>query len=141
MLRDIYAIRHYLSKDCLQIIIQAFITSRLDYCNSLLYDSPDCTLQKLQRIQNTDARLLTHCNKYDHITPVLIDLHWLPVRFRIQFKILLLVYKALNDLATLYIKDLLHYRSTCYSLRSVIDKLLAVPRTKLKTIGDRSYWN
>lgn len=64
----------------------------------------------LQSVQNTAARIVTLTKKFDHITPVLIQLHWLPVHFRILFKVLLLVYKALNGMAPLYITELLSYR-------------------------------
>ena len=81
----------------------------------------------------------TFTGKFDHITPVLIDLHWLPVYYRVIFKLLLLTYKALNGLAPCYLSDLLSYRSSCYSLRSVTNKLLVEPRAKLTTYGFRSF--
>ena len=67
------------------MVLHAFVTSRIDYCNGLLYGLPDCEIAKLQRVQNAAARLLMSCKKYDHITPILIHLHWLPVRYRINF--------------------------------------------------------
>ena len=70
---------------------------------------------------------------------MLIDLHWLPVYYRVIFKLLLLTYKALNSLAPCYLSDLLSYRSSCYSLRSVTNKLLVEPRAKLNTYGFRSF--
>ena len=78
-------IRQYLTKECTETLIHAFITSRLDFCNSLLNGSPGYLLHKLQRVQNKKE------SKYCHITPLLRTLHWLPVVYRIQFKILLLV--------------------------------------------------
>ena len=77
--------------------------------------------------------------KFDHITPVLIQLHWLPLYFRILFKVLLLVYKALNGMAPLYITELLSYRTCSRTLRSTDQKLLAVPKSRLKTYGDRAF--
>jgi len=72
-----------------------------------------------QRVQNAAARLLMSCKKYDHITPILINLHWLPVRYRINFKILLLTFKAFYGMAPSYIIDLIHIKTiTRYSLRS-----------------------
>ena len=68
-----------LSQECLKTLIHAFVTSRLDYCNSLLYGLPKYQISKLQRVQNTAARLITNTRKYDHITPALYSLHWLPV--------------------------------------------------------------
>jgi len=94
-LHNIKRISHFLHRDKLEMVLHAFVTSRIDYCNELLYRLPDCETAKLQRVQNTAARLLMSCKKYDHIMPILINLHWLPVRYRINFKILLLTFKAL----------------------------------------------
>lgn len=87
----------------LQTVIHAFITSRLDYCNSLYFGLPKSSLDRLQLVQNAAARLLTGTRKREHITPVLASLHWLPVKFRIDFKILLYVFKALHGCAPQYI--------------------------------------
>ena len=92
-LHNIRRIRKYLSRQCTETLIHSFISSRLDYCNSLLYGLPDIQINQLQRVQNSCARLVCNALKYCHITPLLIDLHWLPVRFRIDFKILLITYK------------------------------------------------
>ncbi len=78
------------------------MTSRLDYCNSLYYGLPANQLNTLQRVQNAAARLICNVSRFDHITPTLKDLHWLPVKFRIDFKILLIVFKALHGLAPDY---------------------------------------
>ena len=71
------------SKKCTETLIQAFISSRLDYCNSLLYGLPAYQIQKLQRVQNSAARLVFEESKFCHITPLLRALHWLPVVYRI----------------------------------------------------------
>ena len=92
-----------LSKESTEILIHAFVSSKLDHCNSLLYGLPAYQLAKLQVLQNTAARVVSLTRKYDHITPVLESLHWLPVKFRIVFKVLLLVYKALNGMAPPYL--------------------------------------
>jgi len=75
------------------------ISSHLDYCNSLLYGVGDGLLKKLQAVQNAAARVVTGTKKFDHITPVLRDLHWLPVRQRIKYKLAMTVYKCLGGLA------------------------------------------
>ncbi len=95
-LKNIARIRCFVSSHDLEKLVHAFITSRVDYCNGLLTGLPKKTIRQLQFIQNTAARILTRTRKYEHITPVLRSLHWLPVTVRIDFKVLLLVYKSLN---------------------------------------------
>ena len=90
-------IRKNLSQSNLKRIVNAFVISRLDYCNSILYGLPKIEHEKLQRVQNIAARLITGTSRKDHITPLLKNLLWLPVRSRIVFKILLLTYKILMD--------------------------------------------
>ena len=83
-LRRLSSIRRYLTQDATRCAVQAFITSRLDYCNSLLHDIiPLAQIERLQRIQNKAARLITRTRQRDHITPVLRALYWLPVCHRI----------------------------------------------------------
>ncbi len=91
----------------LEKVICAFISSRLDYCNAFYSDISKRNLQRLQLIQNAAARLLTRTKKRDQITQIFAPLHWLPVSFRIYFKILLLVFKALKGQAPVYICDLM----------------------------------
>ena len=141
-LHNIKRISKFLSRDKLETVLHAFVTSRIDYCNGLLYGLPDCEIAKLQRVQNAAARLLTSSRKYDHITPVLQELHWLPVRYRIHFKILLLTFKALNGMAPAYISDLINVRKPArYSLRSITSgTLLLHPAGKMKkSFGDRCF--
>ena len=138
-LRNISKIRKFLSKESTEILIHAFVSSKLDHCNSLLYGLLAYQLAKLQVLQNTAARVVSLTRKYDHITPVLESLHCLPVKFRIVFKVLLLVYKALNGMVPPYLSDTLCYRSYSRSLRSASQKLLVVHRTNMKTYGDRAF--
>ena len=93
-------LQRYLDRATTQKLMQAFVISRLDHCNSLLYSLPQKDINKLQRIQNMGARLISLTKKHDHITPILRDkLHWLPVDQRIIFKIILLSYKVLHGIA------------------------------------------
>lgn len=132
-------VKGYLSPQNLERVIHAFITSRLDYCNSLYVSIDQSLLHHLQLVQNAAARLLTGKRKREHITPILASFHWLPVRFRIDFKILLIVFKALNGLASPYLTELLHFHAPSRALRSASQLLLATPRTRLKTRGDRAF--
>ena len=135
----IWKIRQYLTTEAATSLIHAFISSRLDYGNSLLAGLPDTDILKLQKIQNTAARILTRTKKYDHISPILKDLHWLRVRERIEFKILMLTYKCLNDLAPPYLSELLEDYVPPRSLRSESQLNLKVPRTRLRSFGDRAF--
>ena len=101
-LYNIGKLRPYLDKESAETLVHAFVSSRLDSCNSLLYGLPQTELDRLQRVQNAAARLITRVKGHVHMTPVLRQLHWLPIRKRIQFKILLLTFKAINGLAPNY---------------------------------------
>ena len=124
-----------------KMVLHASVTSRIDYCDGRLYGLPDCEIAKLQNVQNAAARLLMSCKKYDHITPVLVNLHWLPVRYRINFKILLLTFKAVYGMAPSYITDLIHTKTnTRFLLRSIEGVLLTHPSGRMKkSFGDRSF--
>ena len=130
-IRNIAKIRKYIDEESAKIVVHAFVTAKLDSCNSLLYGLPQHLISRLQSIQNTAARVVTRTGKFDHITPVLKQLHWLPVRYRIVFKILLLVYKALNGTAPSYISELLKYHTSERKLRSSSQHLLATPKARL----------
>lgn len=104
--------------------MHAFISSRLDYCNALLAGITKQALHRLQLVQNAAARVITRTKKYEHITPILISLHWLPVKQRIDFKILLIVFKAINGVAPPYIKDMLAE----YTPDRILRSLLTIPR-------------
>lgn len=98
----------------------------LDYCNSLYIGLSQSLSSRFQPVQNAAEKLLTGTRKQVHITPILASLHWLPVQFRVQFKVLLLVFKALNGQAPSYVTDLIHVHSTPRSLRSAGKALLLV---------------
>ena len=115
-LRNIGLIRNYLDQNTTERLIHSFVTSKLDRMNSLLYGLPKIHLEKLSRIHHAAARLIFLLKKLDHISPILQQLHWLPIIFRIEYKIILVTYKALNGLAPTYISELLHPVSQSRSL-------------------------
>ncbi len=106
-LRNIAKLRNMLSVSDAEKLVHAFMISRLDYCNALLGGCPASSINKLQIVQNAAARVFTRSRKYKHITPILQSLHWLPIKFCISYKILLLTYKVLNGLAPAYLTNLL----------------------------------
>ncbi len=112
--------------------ISSSISSRLDYCNSLFTCLNQKPINRLQTVQNSAARLLTRSKRSDHITPILASLHWLPVCFRIDLKILLLTFKALQGLSPCYISDLLVVSGPARSLRSSGRGLYLFPRNGWK---------
>ena len=142
-LYNIRRIRKYLSKENTETLIHAFVSSRIDYCNSLLYGVPNCHLHKLQRVQNAAASLIFEERKYCHVTPLLKSLHWLPVKYRIIFKVLLITFKAIHGLAPVYISELISIRDvplSRYCLHSTNSLMLNNPALKSrKTLGDRSF--
>ena len=141
-LYNIRHIRKYLSRESTEKLVHAFISSRLDYCNSLLYGIPDYQISKLQRVMNASARLIYRAYKFCHITPLLAELHWLPVRSRIHYKILLITFKVLHGLSPKYLSDLISIQQpSSYNLkRNDNGRLLERPSAKTKkTMGDRAF--
>ena len=138
-LYSIGKIRKYLDRPTVEKLVNATITSRLDYCNSLMFGIPKELITQLQMRKNHAARVITQWRKHDHITPVLVDLHWLPVKQRIDFKILLLTYKALNGLAPAYLREQLVPYFPTRTLRSKENHQLTSPRCRLDNFGKRSF--
>ena len=140
-LRNISKIRQVLDISSTKSLIQSTVTSRIDYCNSLLSNAPQRLTNKLQRIQNHAARVIYKKRKRDHITPVLKELHWLPIRCRVSFKVLLITFKCLNGLAPEYLADLIKRYSPPRVLRSndSLSGTLIVPRFKKLKHGGRSF--
>ncbi|KAF7250422.1 Dimethylglycine dehydrogenase, mitochondrial [Varanus komodoensis] len=129
-LQLIHQLRPYLEYDCLGTVTHALVNSRLDFCNALYVGLPLKTVRILQLVQNRAARLLTGTGRYVHMTPVLRQLHWLPIEVRAQFKVLVMTYKALNSLGPGYLKERLHPYMPSRPLRSAGEALLREPSVK-----------
>ena len=140
-LHNISRIRKFLSLEDAKTLVHAFVTSRVDYCNSLLYCIPASHLNKVQRVLNAAARLVCRAPRYCRITPLMRELHWLPIRQRIHFKMLLFTFKAIHGIVPLYIQDLVQVKSQgAYKLRSSRAVLLDAPSIRTKfTLGDRAF--
>lgn len=138
-LRNIRRIKRYLDKETLHHVVRALVISRLDYGNLLLFGATEHELDRVQRLQNNAARLVCSISKRDHITPTLKELHWLPIRERIQFKLCLYVFKSMNNTAPVYLSNLLSPYTPQRTLRSTHDiTRLNVPRTN-KVLGQKSF--
>ena len=120
-------------------MVHACITSRVDYCNSLLYGISKYNLNRLQVIQNSNARIVVSASKYDNTIPILQNLHWLPVDQRIQFKVLLTTYKAVSGEEPAYMCDLMSLRRPSRALRSCSQLLLDLPVSRLKSYGNCAF--
>jgi len=132
-LRQLRSVRRSLTTEATRTLVQAFISCRLDYCNSVLAGVPDVYLQRLQSLQNAAARLVSGARRHDHITPVLVSLHWLPVCQRISYNTAVLVWKCLHDADPRYLADLCmpaHSVRGRKQLRSTASGTLLVPRAR-----------
>ena len=138
--RRIKSIRRYLTQEACETLVLSLVVSHLDYSNSVLIGCPEVLIAKYQRVQNMCAKLVLSRSRYSSSTQALKDLHWLPIRLRIQFKICCLVYKCLFDKSPQYLKGLLTYKQSTRTLRSSSkDFILNVPYTKYKTFASRSF--
>ena len=130
----------YLWIVCVQLCMPLIITCRLNFCNSLINGLPNVQISKLERVQNASARLIMGIPKFSHVTPTVYELHWLPIAYRIKFKILILTFKSIHGLAPSYLCDLIKVnQESSYSLRSN-SLLWAVLRKIMRpTLGGRSF--
>ena len=126
-IRNIGQIRSCITSDACKILVHAPVTSRLDYCNALLYGLPETLLKRLQRVQNCAARLICRRKKHDHVTPLLKELHWLPIHVRPTYKLLTIAYSVMHGLAPEYLAQILDRHRPRRVLRSASAELFFVP--------------
>jgi len=131
-LKNIHSLKAFLTQESLLTVVHAFLTSRIDYCNFPLYGISDYNVNRLQRIQNSAARIVTN-------TAILQKLHWLPVRQSIHFNILLITYQSINDMAPEYLCELVSIRKLSRKLRLSSQILLQVPVSRLKSYDDCAF--
>jgi len=142
ILRQLRSIRRSVPHSVLQSLVSFLVLQRLDYGNATLAGIPSHLIERMQSVLNSDARLVFSASRYDRITPLLTQLHWLNVPERIKFKLAVLVYKCLHQTAPLYLAEELHQSSADEArqrLRSASTSSLVVPCTRLSIIGDRAY--
>jgi hypothetical protein len=141
-IRSLSKIRNYITRQSANTVAVSLILSRLDYCNSLLAGLPQLQVKRLQAVQNAAARVVTGSRRSEHITPILRDLHWLPVDERIRHKVLSITFRAVKDSKPAYMADLVSWYHPSRSLRSADSSLLAVPGprdVKTKRFGQRAF--
>ncbi|XP_058879445.1 uncharacterized protein LOC131737046 [Acipenser ruthenus] len=138
-LSNIRRIRPFLTNYATQLLVQALVLSRLDYCNSLLAGLPASATRPLQLIQNSAARLVFSLPRFAHATPLLRSLHWLPITARIQFKTLVLAYRCLDQTAPSYLQTLISPYTPTRPLRSACTRRLAPPPLRSPASRARSF--
>ena len=136
----IKSIRKVLTKETCTTLVITLCISHLDFGNALLYGLPEKSIAQLQRVQNICAKLVLNRSKYDSNTECLKELHWLPIRKRIEFKILSLMFNAVKGDAPMYLKNMIKPKSiNRLTRRSELHYILEIPRTKSKTFGPRAF--
>ena len=137
-IRDIRRVRHLLSLSTAKALANSLVSSKLDYCNSLYFGISQANLNKLQRIQNSLARVITNTSKYQHITPILKKLHWLPIKQRIDYKLCLLTYNTLTNQQPSYLYNSFSFPSHSVSTRSSDSLVLSIPYVR-SSLGKRAF--
>ena len=131
-------IRNSIDTETAKEIASSIVGSRLDYCNSVLHGVSNTNIHKLQLVQNALARVVMRSRKYEHITPLLCELHWLPIRARIDYKIAVLTHKILTTNKPAYLSELLYEHHQARQLRSSAIRQLSVPRVRTQ-FGARAF--
>ena len=138
-IRRLKHISKFVSESCLKTLAASFILSRLDYCNALYKNLNKNQIYQIQKLQNFAAKVVLSKSIYEHVTPCLIELHWLPVSFRIDYKIAVLTFKCLHGLAPTYLSMLIEEYHPSRNLRSSSQKLLKKKVVKFERLGKKSF--
>ncbi|KAK2161424.1 hypothetical protein NP493_1585g00016 [Ridgeia piscesae] len=138
-IRDLRRIRRFLSLSVAKTIATALVSSRLDYCNSLLYNTANKDIARLQRVQNCLARVVTRSPRFSSSVPLLKSLHWLPVHYRIIFKICTISYQALASKQPTYLNSMLTPARNSRELRSTSSNPLYKPPGFKTKAGTRAF--
>ena len=138
-IRRISSIRHLLSIDATKTLLSAFVLPKLD-CNSLFYGSPMHMLERLQKVQNSAARLIVQCHKQNHTSSIFTSLQWLPINARIEYKLSIICHSFFLDMSPIYLYELLLVYTPKRNLCSSSDnRILCIPKLRTKTFGHRSF--
>ena len=140
-LQRIKLVRPFLAKEVCHTLTHGLVISHLDYCNAIFTGLPECLLKRLQFVQNCAAKLVLGRHKFDSSREALAELHWLPIKACIDFKVLTLVHRCLSGDALECLRNLLTIlKPNREGLRSTVAvRKLLIPRTKCKTFVDRSF--
>jgi hypothetical protein len=139
-IKQLSSVRKFLNFPAAVQLVSSLVLSRLDYCNSLLYGLPDCELNRLQNVQNNAARMIFRRSRRHSVTPLLVQLHWLPIEYRVKYKIAVFAFQKFHDGLPSYLSSLLKVERKAVNTRSSLEKRLEPltnPRTK--THGDRMF--
>ena len=140
-MRQIRTIRKSLPPSALEMLVTSLVHSRLDYCNVVFAGLPSCDMRRLQSVLNSSIRLVTGARKFDHVTLLLRDHHWLPMAERVEYKLCTLIFRCIQGIAPSYLADSVRLTSSIgrrNGLRSAETLTLDVPRTRL-SFGDRAF--
>lgn len=138
-IRKINSIRQYLSETAVRTLVQATVTVKFDYCNIVYTGLPLKDIHRLQLMQNCAARMISKTSRYEHITPILRQLHWLPMSKRCQYKTLITTYKSLHCTTPEYICDMLNWYTPTRPLRSAFTTSLVPNKNKTVRYGKRLF--
>ena len=138
-IRALRHIRPFLDKSVANTVACSIVSSRLDYCNSVLYGTSATNIRKLQHVQNHLARVVSGAKRRDHITPILQDLHWLPIEYRIRYKVALITHQVLKEQQPQYLAELATRHQPARNLRSSAQNRLAKPLINFSRLGSQSF--